>query len=183
MAKRMKAPATSVPLTREEAEQLAGELATLARRIEAAELEAAEKIQSIKVALKAETAALSAEARSKFAALMAWANAHRAEILPKDRKSLTIAAGTIGWRVGNARVAVEDEAAAIAWLEAHDLVKFVRIDVSLDKNALLEAPLEEVAEIPGIEIVPGRENFFFKPLEVEREMALAMPASKTREAA
>jgi phage host-nuclease inhibitor protein Gam len=183
MAKRMKAPATSVPLTREEAEALAGELATLVRQVEAAEREAAETIQAVKLALKARTAEIHAEARSKFAALMAWANANRDAILPSGRKSLTIAAGTIGWRIGNARVAVEDEAAAIAWCEANEGERFLRVEVGLDKNALLEAALEEVAEIPGIEIVAGRENFFFKPLEVESEMALVVPLARAGKAA
>lgn len=165
---RLKTPAVPVPATRAAFEALAVELGETMRTIDRANAELADQIARAKLATKETTAALTKEADAMFRALAGYAAAHRAELLPDDRKSISIAAGTIGWRLSNPAVKIEDEDAAIAAIEALGLAEsFLRIATEIDKQAILAAP-DRAGAIAGV-AVEQTELFFFKPLDLDAE--------------
>lgn len=169
MVKRLKTPATPVPQGRPEAEALAVRLADELRSIQAINAAAAAEIAQVKLKAKLDTEAPGKVAKSMFAALAAYAEANRAELLEAKRKSINFAAGTVGWRFSSPTVEISDdmEEAVIAYLEANGLERFLRETIEIDKPAILAEP-KAVAKVPGLSI--GRtESFFFAPLELDKE--------------
>lgn len=167
MARKSKPALTPVPQTREEFETLAVQLGEGMRELAAAAESTATAITKLKLALKLETTALEKRLATQFDAVAAYATAHRAELLPPDRKSVTIAAGVIGWRMSSPAVTLVDEAEVIEALEAAGLVQFLREKVEVDKTALLAEPAL-AATIDGVTIRQA-EHLFFKPLDIEAE--------------
>jgi phage host-nuclease inhibitor protein Gam len=179
MAKTVKAPAIPVPQTREQFEALAVELATTMREIARINSNAADRVARVKLDAKEATAALGKREDVLWLALQAYAGAHRSELLTADRKSVAIAAGTIGWRLGKAKIVTTGGAEpddVVAWLVDQESDQFLRIKTELDKEALLAAP-DQVEKIPGIAIFQGDE-FFFKPLDLDEEKVKRAPAPK-----
>lgn len=169
MAKRIKTPATPVPQSRDAAEQLAGELVGVLRQVERINSDLALAIVSLKLRAKAETEPLGRSVKSMFAALASYAQANRGVLLEHGGKSVNFAAGTIGWRFGSPAVEIADgmEEAVIDYLEQHGLQRFLRETIEIDKQAILAESLP-IRDVPGLTI--GRtENFFFKPLEIDKE--------------
>lgn len=180
MAARLKVPVTPVPKTLEEAEHLAGELGELMRMLDRQNSRLSSDVAALQVQSKAVTAPIGKEIDAKFKALTAFAQAHRHEILPPKTKSIVIAAGTMGWRLGNKKVVIAEgmEEAVLDFLAEH-APHFVREKQELDKEALIGA-----AALPeGLEHVSivQAETFYFKPLNVDLEKTRAtgtLPAEK-----
>ncbi|HVJ53478.1 MAG TPA: host-nuclease inhibitor Gam family protein [Aliidongia sp.] len=177
---RIKRPAVPVPQSRDEFEALAVRLAETKRKIERIADEAADAIAQTKLKAKQAAAESMKEAEALWSAVAAFAEAHRAELLPKDRKSVAIAAGVIGWRLSNPAIEISaDEQDLIQRLDRDGLGRFLRETVEIDKAALLAEPT--VAEtIDGIAIRQV-ESLFFQPLDLDKE--LTFKPTKAREAA
>jgi len=165
---RLKAVAQKVPQTLAEAEHLAAELGENLRVLDRHNSRVASDVAAVQVKGKEISGPMGKEIDAQFKALTAFAQAHRADILPADRKSLQIAAGTIGWRLGNKALVVEAgmEDAVIDYLDTA-APHMLREVVSLDKEALLADP-EFVEGLEHVSI-SQTETFFFKPLAVDLE--------------
>ena len=182
MAPRIKTPAVPVPQTRVEFEEQAVRLGEISREIDGIAAVGATKIADIKLSTKKATDVLTKTAKALWGAISAYAEAHRSELLPKDRKSASIAAGTIGWRTGSPAIQIDgDEDEIILRLEAQGMHRFLRETVVLDKAALLAEP-EVVKTIDGLSVVQV-ETLFFKPLDIESELTLKAAPAKIAEAA
>jgi phage host-nuclease inhibitor protein Gam len=167
MARKSKPAPTPVPQTRQEFETLAVQLGEGMRALGAAADGASNEIARVKLALKNDTAELEKRIEAQWEALAAYATAHRAELLPDNRKSVSIAAGIIGWRLSTPSVKLTDEDEVIDAIEALGFVQFLREKTEIDKVALLAQP-ELAAKIDGVTIRQV-ENLFFQPLDLEAE--------------
>lgn len=104
-------------------------------------------------------------------ALLAWAGAHREELLEPGKKSVSLATGEIGWRKGSTKVELPDDkdelAKVIAAIRRRELGKlFLRESVTVDKAAMLKRR-DDAARIPGVRIVTAPESFWRKPLALD----------------
>ena len=169
MAPRLKAPPQVVPQTLDEAQLLAADIGASLREIDVIEIALAADMVKLKLDAKQKTAPIAMIVKAKFNALASFAQAHRDDILPHDRKSLAIAAGVIGWRKSNPTVEIEAdmEDAIIAFLREHDGEHFLVETVTISKTALL-ADREFAATVPHISINQV-EQFYFKPLDIDQE--------------
>jgi phage host-nuclease inhibitor protein Gam len=169
VAPRLKAPPQVVPQTLDEAQLLAADIGASLREIDVIEIALAAEIVKLKLSAKHNTAPIATIVKAKFNALASFAQAHRDDILPPDRKSLAIAAGVIGWRKSNPTVEIEAdmEEAIIAFLREHDGEHFLVETVAISKTALL-ADREFAATVPHISINQV-EQFYFKPLDIDQE--------------
>jgi len=182
MAPRIKTPAVPVPQTAVEFEEQAVRLGELSREIDGITDAGATKIAEIKLSTKKATDALTKTAKALWGAISAYAEAHRTELLPKDRKSVSIAAGTIGWRTSTPAIQIDgDEEEIITRMEAAGLHRFLRETVVIDKAALLAEPA--IAKtIAGLSIVQV-ESLFFKPLDIDSELVMKGATVPVSEAA
>jgi phage host-nuclease inhibitor protein Gam len=182
MAPRIKTPAFPVPQTAVEFEELAVRLGEVSREMDGIAATGASKLANIKLSTKKAVDQLGKEAKALWGAISAYAEAHRVELLPKGRKSKSIAAGTIGWRTSTPAIQIDgDEDEIILRLEAAGLHRFLRETVVIDKAALLAEP-EVVKTITGLSIVQV-ETLFFKPLDLDTELTLKGEAAAVSEAA
>jgi phage host-nuclease inhibitor protein Gam len=89
-----------------------------------------------------------------------YAKKHREQILPGEKKSVELSAGTIGWRFGPCKAAVEgDDESLIAWLEANEFPQYLRYGVEVNREQLLE---DRPDFIPGVQF-EQKEFFFIEP--------------------
>jgi phage host-nuclease inhibitor protein Gam len=103
---------------------------------------------------------------AKAAELQAWAESHP-EAFPKGRKSIDLAAGTLGFRTGTPKLALLSR--AWNWKKVTDalmvhLPNFIRSAPEPDKESLL-AQREELAPmfpLIGVKVDQG-ESFFIEP--------------------
>lgn len=180
---RLKAVAQAVPQTREEADRLLGEIGALTREVERIEADLTDTVALAKESAKEKAAPLADALKSKFAALTAWAEANKSELLQGKRRSLTLTQGMIGWRWGNPAVKVgrgQDEA-VVSTFTRLGLSDLLRVETSLDREAILKRP-EAIEGIAGISIEQV-ESFFAKPLDVKVEQTATVVKLTGREAA
>jgi len=167
--KKLKAPATPVPQTREQADALIGEIGAAQRSIDEIAARLEEDIARLKQLAAAAAAPYAARIEAHFAAVTAWASANKDALLEGKRRSVELPQGVIGWRWGNPTVKIargkEDD--VVATLQRLRLNKLLRVEVSVDKPAVLKYR----GLIEGIEhiTIEQAENFFLKPLAVEAE--------------
>jgi hypothetical protein len=78
------------------------------------------------------------------------------------RKSVSLPAGTIGFRTEPEKLVMDDEQAVIAWAKQHNPALVTTIE-KLSKSALNEH-LEKTGEIPdaGAHLEPAREKFYVR---------------------
>ncbi|EGY01090.1 prophage host-nuclease inhibitor protein [Nitrospirillum viridazoti Y2] len=183
MTRRLKTPAVPVPQTRASFESLATDLGAMIRKAERIESLAADQVAQIKLKAKQDTAELEKRITASFTALAAYAEANRSDLVPEGRKSVTIAAGVIGWRLSNRSVKLQDttEEEVIAWLEQAGQHQFLRETLELDKSALLADP-ETAKTIPGVTFAQGV-RFYFQPLDLSERTRASTVALTEGEAA
>jgi phage host-nuclease inhibitor protein Gam len=170
---KMKRAATQVPQTREGFELAVVELAEAMRRAAVRAANIADGIARLKLILKAENAEDERQIKSLWAAVSAYAEAHREALLPADRKSVALAAGVLGWRTGTPKVLIEaDEEELMLRLDALGFGRYLRETVELDKAALI-ADRDRIEGIEGVRVVQD-EVLFFRPLDLEVERVLTV---------
>jgi phage host-nuclease inhibitor protein Gam len=104
------------------------------------------------------------KARSEFfeAAIIEYANAHRAELVTGKKKSRTFPGGTVGWRESGGGLTVVDEAACLAWAKRQDAPELLRVKEEVVKAAL-KAHMTLTGEIPdGCELVAKEDAPYVK---------------------
>lgn len=185
MTKKMKAMAmaVAVPQSRAEFETLAARLGDLMRKIDRVNSKAADAVVQANLAAKMETDALEREAKAVWKQVASYAEAHRSELLPEDRKSVTLAAGTIGWRMSTPSVKFDrPEEEIIEDLEDAGRAEFLRVDTKIDKQAILAGLAAGPIGIDGVRSEQS-EKLFFKPLDIESERTKTSVATAKAEAA
>ena len=153
---------------REELESVFGEYAAAVIETRSLKAELEESIRKTRAGYEAAFACLDETADALYADINAWAAGHPEEF--KDRKSLELLHGTIGFRTSPPRVTIPrgaDEDALAATLADSGLDCYTRVRRELDKPAILAAVAdtdtadqsEEVLAAYGIRVKQG-ERFF-----------------------
>ena len=167
---RIKTPAVTAPRTREEAEKLLEEIGIAQRVVGRYEADMNDRLAEIKREAEQSAAPWNAQIEGKFAALHAWAEAHRDELCPRGVKTARLASGEISWRQRPPSVRVTGTEKVIERLRGFGLAGFIRTREEIDKEAILADP-ERVSAVKGLTVVTGVEDFVAKPYESEIERA------------
>jgi len=171
-----------VILTRDEAEKVLNELARYSndKRIIVSDMD--EKLLAIKDEYQPLIIMLDSQISGLTRRLETWANMN-SEIFPKDKKSLKMMAGTIGYRFDTPSIHTINR--SVTWAKVlAELVKkrwrkFVRVKMEVDKDAILKRcgtlkkPTKFQSEILptlGLKLVQ-EEKFYVEPNLTETEGA------------
>lgn len=131
-----------------------------------------DEILAINVRYEANLAKVSADIKQHTDALRAWAEASPDQF-PKDRKSIQLTSGTLGFRIGNPKLALLSRAfnwdRVVAQIEAY-WPEFLRLKKEVDKEAVLsmhsQATDKTVADAElkrlGLKVTQD-ETFFIEP--------------------
>jgi phage host-nuclease inhibitor protein Gam len=171
---------TPVIQTRDEAEGVMNALALIAtnKRIIAGRMD--KEILAVQEKYSGQLTKCDAVIAIEAQKLEAWANAHPEEF-PKNKKSIELLAGTIGFRKDTPSLVLLNR--SFTWAKVALAVtknkwrKFARVKIEVDKNAILsrsgtlEKPTKfqrETLPVLGLKIVQA-ENFFVEPNLTETE--------------
>ena len=172
---------TPVIQTRDEAEGVMNALALIAtnKRIIAARMD--KELLAVQEKYSGQLTECDAVITSEAKKLEAWANAHPEEF-PRNKKSIELLAGTIGFRIDTPSVALLNRtftwAKVLAFIKAKRWRKFIRVKIEVDKDAILkragtlEKPTKfqrETLPEMGLKIVQA-ENFFVEPKLTDTEV-------------
>lgn len=175
MRKSMKKLGTTIT-TDEELEAALGRYAEAMLQHEALTVDLEERVRQVRAEYEERFAPLAATGEAILKDMAAWAAIHPERF--KDRKSLELLHGTVGFRTGMPRVALErgrkEEDVVADMLEAGDAEAFLRRVVELDRQRIIGAWLG--ADSAAAEAMLGRfgvsvkqtERFF---AEIKREEA------------
>lgn len=138
MTKRLKAPAIA---TEEEFRAQVSEIAHLQNQVTAIAARRDGVVQRVQARYAEKIAPIDAAIDARLALVEKYAEAHRAELLPKDRKSADTVLAIFGWRTGNRTVKftskkVTEESAILA-LELAGLGIYVRTVKEIAKDKIL----------------------------------------------
>lgn len=193
MAKRAKAPAR--PTSVQDREALIKAIAragSLHRKRGFLESDAEECIADIRTALAERVLPIDEELATITKDVQAYCEANKLALLPEGFKSVNVGTGDLGWRADPPSVKhlgkVEQ---AVMMLKAIQLPQFVRVEESLNKDALLAfrrtalaAKDDEVGQITkrswaaltecgAVKFSTGKEKFWFTPATVEAPVVVA----------
>lgn len=149
-----------VPTSLAEANALIVKLGECERGIAAIVTDLEAKVAALRETANAAAGPLEAEAKRLTSAIKAYATAHRDVLLPKQKKSVTLPGGEIGWRTTPARVVFGKggEAKAKENILKLGLPEYLREVITVDKEALLK----DKPTITGISYAQT-EQFYVKP--------------------
>lgn len=162
--KRLKKAAEAVPVP-QSAEQASAALADIGaaqRQLVLIQAAADETIAAAKAIAEREAAVWKGVIDARTRGLQVWAEANK----PDTGKTITLASGTLSWRVRPPSVRVGNLAAAIEFMASMGLDRFLRIKRELDKEALLREP-QAATRVPGISIGSAGEDFVVEPTTAE----------------
>jgi len=137
------------------------EMGILNLEAEAIQAEAEIEIDKVKVFAAEQIAPKKARMKELELALEAFGKAHREEILPKGRKSLELNFGVLGFRKSTK---IRIKKTTLALLKKLDLLPFIRLVESVNKEAMRDLPDDVLAQVDATREIS--EDFFF---EVKRE--------------
>jgi phage host-nuclease inhibitor protein Gam len=168
--KRLKVPP---PRTREGADALLFEIGSQLRSLEAIDRELEAKVAAAHERAKERATPIADVLNANFKALADWARASKDTLLVDGKRTHQLASGWVGWRATPPKVEIDKdhEAAVIATLRKRQLDALLRIETSIDKQAVLRAP-GLVEGIAGLAITTS-ELFWAQPRDASAEMQLA----------
>lgn len=155
--------------TREDAEALLADIGRAQREVARIEADMNDRLSAIKAAAEQEAAPYNDQIEAKFAAVHAWAEAHRDTLCARG-KTARLATGELSWRQRPPSVRITGADKVIEALARLGLQRFLRQKVEVNKEAVLDEPAA-VAGVRGITVVTGVEDFVAKPYESEIERA------------
>lgn len=166
MAKKRTVIIGPVPNTLIEVNAQIDRIGELNRRYESVEAERDRKIAALKTTFAGRLSVIAQSLANETAGLEAYANANRANILPKDAKSVAFASGTIGWRFTPPKVTFGRGGAkkVLTYLREHRMMRFIRIVREVNKERMLA----ERPDIPGVKY-SQKEEFFVDPLDERKD--------------
>lgn len=166
---RIKTQALPVPKTAAQAEQLLADIGRAQRQVSTIENRMNDRLAKIKQEFEEQAKPLNDEIEQKFAALHAWAEANKGELLKGKAKTAKLATGELSWRTTPPSVAIRSVKVVLEILKKQKKLykQFVRTKPEINKEAILANP-EMVKDISQIKIVK-KEEFAAKPYESEIE--------------
>ncbi|HEY0464566.1 MAG TPA: host-nuclease inhibitor Gam family protein [Polyangiaceae bacterium] len=169
-ATRVKVAAPAVIIASRDSAALAvGEIGDLQRKRELIETRMNAELALVRKRHEDEAAPHAVRIRDLAIGVQAWANAHRAELLDGDAKTVKLSAGVLCWRNTPPAVTLKGVEAIIALIKSLRLKRFLRTTVEVNKQAVLAERNNPVLErIKGLSIKQV-EEFVIKPFETEIE--------------
>ncbi|MCO6520885.1 MAG: host-nuclease inhibitor Gam family protein [Snodgrassella sp.] len=104
------------------------------------------------------------------AGIAAYCTTHRDVLTDGNKvKFADLITGKVSWRNNPPKVVIRGVDAVIALMEqCADFSRFIRVKKEINKDAVLnEAALFEQSPVPGLSIVPGKEQFVIEPYNQE----------------
>lgn len=99
--------------------------------------------------------------------VQAWCEAHRTELTNDGKvKTANLITGSVSWRFNPPSVKVTGAESVIKALLKLRLKRFVRVTVTVNKEAILNEP-DAVKDVDGITVVKDVEEFVITPFEQE----------------
>lgn len=193
MAKRAKAPAR--PTSVQDREALIKAIARageLDRKRAALVAHTEEWFASLKETLAKDVLPIDEELATITKDVQAYCEANKLALLPEGFKSVNVGTGDLGWRADPPSVAAVGKVPeAVEKLKAIEFTQFIRVEESLNKEALLE--FRRVALVAGddyigeamkkawaeltacgaVKFTTGKEKFWFTPATVEAPVVVA----------
>jgi phage host-nuclease inhibitor protein Gam len=173
---RAKAPAIAVPQDREAASALLGEYGRHANQLTLIDAACKAQTAAAKEAAERLAAPHKAALKTALAALKAFGEARRDELLGQTRaKTADLGTGLIGWRADPPSVKITGEKELLERLtdELAPLLSaitasapFLRVRIEIDRQAILREP-SIADEMPEIAVLTGTESFFVLPAGLE----------------
>lgn len=108
---------------------------------------------------------LQLEIESLQMSVQIWCEANREKILKNGLKTANLITGEVSWRFNPPSVRLYKSDVVLEKLKEMGLTQFIRTKDEINKDAILADP-KAVADIKGITIVSGVEDFIIKPFEV-----------------
>lgn len=165
--KSTRTPTVQAAQSREEAEMLLADIGAAQREVTRIEADMNDELSSIKAKFEESAKPFNEAIKEKVLALQMWAEAHRAELLPKGKKTVELATGELQWRNPPPSVRITGADAVLEILRLKKLEQFIRTKEEINKEAIL-ADREAIAGVKGISITQV-EHFVAKPFEAEIE--------------
>ena len=162
---RTKRKAETVAAARDqaEAETFIARIGELQRALLLEQAALAESVARAKEAAATNTATLQAECDTLLRGVQIWAEANRHALTDGGkRKTVSLAAGVIAWRMSPPAVRIKNAEAVLAHLLQHEMEEFLRRKVEIDKAAMLSMAAVAV-DIPGVTIASSGEEFVVEP--------------------
>lgn len=143
----------------------------LRRELERREAAMNDAIAEIRASYQREAEPVVAELGVSEEMLEQWCEVMREELTDGGkRKFCDLPSGRVGWRTLPPRVMIRNLAQTLAAIKALGATQFLRIEESVNKEAMLADP-EQAAKIPGVKIKSEGEKFYAEP----RAEALGAP--------
>jgi phage host-nuclease inhibitor protein Gam len=134
------------------------EIAALEAKLRGIEAERDTALQAVNKEFDARTEPVAAAIKAISGLALAYAEAHRSELLPKDAKSVRLSFATFGWRTGNRTVALLPNVKAehvINTMKAGGLAdSYVRVNEEINREAIL-ADCKDDKTLPYLRKIDG----------------------------
>jgi phage host-nuclease inhibitor protein Gam len=160
---RKKTAALPVPKTAEEAELLLADIGRAQRQVSTIENRMNDRLAKIKQEFEEQAKPLNDEIEEKFAALHAWAESNKENLLKGKAKTAKLATGELSWRTTPPSVSIRNQKVVLEILKQRGLNALIRSKDEVNKEAILADP-SQVKDIKQI-VVKQREEFVAKPYE------------------
>ncbi len=155
-----KRASASLPQNLTQLNEYIASVGKLRREYEAHKASIEERVAEVRSQGNTRLAELAKKIHEEIGGIEAYANDHRDEILIGELKSVSFAAGRIGWRLPPWKVLFLKKGAeiALAYLKKRRMETYLRRTVEIDKEALLK----DQPVVPGIKY-SQKEEFFVEP--------------------
>lgn len=166
MAKKIKATATQkVCQNREQVAENIAKIGEKQRELLRLETEINDIVAQATNERKDKIDLLQLEIESLQMSVQIWCEANREKILKKGLKTANLITGEVSWRLNPPSVRLYKSDVVLEKLKELGLTQFIRSKDEINKDAILADP-KSVADVKGITILSGVEEFIIKPFEV-----------------
>lgn len=162
---RVKQVSTPAPQTLAEASHAIARIGQLQRERARIEMRLNDEVAKAKERAEEQALPLAKEIETLTDGVIAWAEAHRQEICPRDSKTAQLPAGEISWRITPPKCVIRSPELVIETLKRLGLQRLIRTKEEPNREAILAEP-EAVRGVGGITI-SQREEVIITPYEVE----------------
>ncbi len=163
---RVKATATTVPQSREQAQSWIKELGDTQRKLGVVTAEMNDQLAEITDSYKPQINELTDKTKELQKGIQTWCEAHRDELTDSKTKTANLVTGEVSWRQRPPSVSLRGIPSIIENLHTLGLERFIRVKEEPNKDAMLNEP-EVASSVAGVTINTGVEDFVIKPFEQE----------------
>ncbi|QOF67417.1 host-nuclease inhibitor Gam family protein [Actinobacillus sp. GY-402] len=152
--------------SRDEVESAITTIGLLQRELQRKATEQNDELAAITDRYAPQLAALQDQIKPIQAAIQAWCESNRDELLPGKAKTIEFNTGSVQWRQRPPSVVLRGIDSVLEALKNRGLLHFIRVKEEVNKEAMLNEP-EKAAGVPGVTIKTGVEDFVITPFEQE----------------